>query len=168
MPPSKRVVKRPANRRLSDRERKLLEFLSEHPEATLEEAGRFAGYPEKNTAQRVYDNLQRAALREEMAKAMEEDDELSNAALRFKLKQGLKAKQKVRSFDRNGNPVAEFDDDDFVTRRSYLQLIGKWKGLEMERHEVSGPDGGAIPTESIDALKTLTKEELLKLIKATE
>jgi len=158
---------KPKKRRpLTARERKLVDFLALHPDATLTEAGKFAGYADKNTAQRVYDSLHRESVREEMQRAMEADQDLCNEMLRIRLKEGLRSKQKVRSFDKMGNLVEEFADDDMQTRRAYLQLIGRWKGLEAPTQtEISGPNGGPIPTESIEALRGLSKEDLVKLLK---
>lgn len=138
----------------------------EHPDATQKEIALAAGYKALCSVGNLINH--NASVREKMAEAMGLDPALCDEALRVKMKEGLNATVVERSFDRNGNHVETFDDVDYSTRRSYLQLAGKWRGLEMERHEVSGPNGQPLSVTPNEILKTLTREELDQIIKATE
>lgn len=147
---------------LKVRAAKIQEFLVEHPDATLDEAGRYAGF-EKRPGEQASHTLkawEQRSMQQEMARLMEEDEELSNQALIFKLREGLRSMQVSRSFDKSGNLAGTYSDPDMLTRARYLQMVGKWKGLELNKTELSGPGGGAIPVETTEALRSMSKEEL--------
>lgn len=151
-------------RRLTQKQRALIKFVTENPDATQDEIAAATGYCGQETVSKTLknENVQRR-----MAEAMERDPALCDEALREKIKEGLNATHK-QYFAFEGEVTDEKEDVDFATRKSYLHLAGRWKGLELERHEVSGPNGGPIPTGDIQALKGLSKDDLAKLIQATE
>lgn len=157
--------KRKRSRRLTPKQRRLIEFVTSHPNATQEEIATAVGYCAQSA---VSATLSKSNVQQKMAEALDKDPNLCDKVLLQKLKEGLEAQSVSRSFDRNGNLTGTFKDADFHARKSYLTLIGKWKGLEVIKQELSGPNGGPIELETIQALKSVTKTELLKIIAAAE
>lgn len=72
-----------------------------------------------------------------------------------------RALQEEVGYDANGEPL-QFESDLSAANRS-IELLGKIRGIFIDRQELTGKDGGAIKTESAD----LTDEELLRRIEAS-
>lgn len=164
-PPSKKAEPQKRRRRLTKKQRKLVRYAVAHPDATGRELAAGAGYSCQNTAMR---NLKSQSVQQRMSELMESDPALCDVALKMKLREGLNSTMKIRSFDKSGNKAEEFTDPDFNSRFAYLRLAGKWKGLEVNQTELSGPGGGAIPVESLALLAGLTMADLLKLLEVTK
>lgn len=158
------VVKKKRTR-LSKRRQKLVKYAVQHPDANGRELAAASGFSSQGSAMRA---LKSKSVQQRMSELMESDPALCDMALKMKLREGLNSTMKVRSFDKSGNKAEEFTDPDFNSRFAYLRLAGKWKGLEVNQTELSGPGGGAIPVESLALLAGLTMADLLKLLEVTK
>jgi len=150
-------------RRLSVKQKALVEFLLDNPNATLADAGRAAGFEGKHPEQAAHGALKSVSVQETMAAMMEADPLLNNTALLEKLKEGLSAKKKTYS-SHEGIITDSREDDDFGTRKEYLKLGLQVKGALINKQEISG---GKEPVKLVD-LSDVDPEALLKALKELE
>jgi signal recognition particle subunit SEC65 len=156
-------------RRLTPRQRAVLKFVTEHPDATLEEIGIACGLSEEYPRQAAYDALNSKGVKSRMEMLMDARPALKDEALLVKLEEGLEA-QETKFFAHEGEVVDERTTTDYPTRRGYLELALKLKGRMKEQREVSGPNGGPIPTAPaplLAALSGMSKAELMAVVRAT-
>jgi len=78
------------------------------------------------------------------------------AALRDNYERAMTA---VPVYDREGNPTGEYTYQGAVANRS-LELIGKHIGMFVERHEVTGKDGGPIQHEDVTVARDRLRHRL--------
>ena len=152
-------------KRLTKKQKALVKFVNENPDATQEQIKQATGYSAQSA---VSVALHRPNVQQRMAELMEKDPALCDEALIQKWKEGLDSKLVSRSFDRNGELTGTYKDLDMAVRKSYLALVGKWRGLEVIKQEISGPGGGPIDFQAHEAVKQLTKGDLLNLIRVTD
>jgi len=150
-------------RRLSERQRKLAEYLVENPDCTLKDAGLAAGYENKNPAASAYNALTRKSVQERIAELMDKDPELRDPALLERLKHGLDSKKKTYGIEK-GQILDERTDEDMPTRQQYLKLAFQLKGALVNKQEISGGDK---PVQMVD-LSFLKADQLLDLIEKTK
>lgn len=121
-------------RRLTEKEKKLIEERTKNPNATLRELGVKAGYSKRTPAQKAHRALNSPPVQESLRAAMERDPALCRTARLKKLKEGMSA-EKTQFFQSDGRVMDERTCVDFPTRKSYLELAGKLCGDLVEKHE---------------------------------
>lgn len=126
----KNKTKKSYRRKLSPRITKLIKILQHDPNLTLEEAGKRAGFKGKFVAQTASHSLHRTKARGIIIEEMDKFEKLGLPRLMAKLAEGLDA-EKTEFY--KGQAVA--DCIDYPTRKSYLELAGRWRKLETTEEE---------------------------------
>lgn len=135
---------------LTDKQRRLIEFLTEYPDATLREAGIAAGYSTTNSiaASSAAKALNSPNVQRRMQQLMDRDPALQDRALLARLKDGLGSDKKTyASF--NGQIMDERVDADMPTRKEYLKLALTVKGALVTKQEVTGNDGDPLTVKVV-------------------
>lgn len=150
---------------MTEKQRAVLNFLIDHPDATWHEVGMACGFKDAKKPGTAAALAARApSVQERLSELMDSDPDLRNEALLERLKEGLRASKKTYA-THEGIITDEKTDPDMPTRQNYLKLAFGVKGGLVQKQEISGP-GGA-PLAPVD-LSSLTKEQLLALIEATK
>lgn len=161
---------RPRRKRLTPNQRAVLKYVIAHPDATLDEIGRACNLSPSHPAGGAHGVLKSENVQQRLAALMDKRPALQDEALLIKLEEGLDSKRIDHVVSQRSGEVHTFEDKDMPTRRQYLDLACRLKGALKNQHEVSGPNGGPIPSSSstIPAVTALTKEQLIALAKATK
>ena len=108
-----------------------------------------AGYSPETAGQqgwRLLKNEQVRALVAELRKELAEASRLDALWVRERLRENVeRALQREAVLDNKGQPTGEYTYQGAVANKA-LELLGKDQGLFTDKHEISGPDAGAIPT----------------------
>lgn len=75
---------------------------------------------------------------------------LTDARLMQTINEGLQAKRLFLA-SYQGKFLDERKDDDHPTRSKYAELLGRMKGVFIDKHELTGKDGGDIVLEVVSA-----------------
>jgi phage terminase small subunit len=134
--------------------------------AAYQRAGyKAAGHAAEVNASRLLSNAEVQAAIKVGMEALAKRTELTQDWIVERLKENAaRAAQAVPVFDREGSPTGEYTYQGSVVNRA-LELLGKHKGMFVDRHEVTGKNGAPIPvatTHAIDLTK-LTAEQLAQL-----
>jgi len=91
----------------------------------------------------------------EILDAMGCDDTL----IAHKTLEGLYASRK-HFFSYEGRVTDERETDDYMTRAKYLELLARFKGKLIDKHEISGKDGGDLVLQVVPKLATKKNTDL--------
>lgn len=157
-------------RRITPKQRAVVEAFVKNPDITLREAGEKAGYS-ADPAVKAHRALSSVAVREAFLEAFRANPNLANSKLAQKIAEGLDATV-VKVFKGDEDTIIESKEYvDYPTRASYLALAAKLGGIEPNRVELTGANGAPLnpPAPALDAglqvlLAKLSKEELIAVL----
>lgn len=119
-----------------------------------------AGYSPETARQQGSRLLTNAYIRarvEELRKELAEASRIDALWIRERLRENVDRAMQLEEVQREGKPTGEYVYQGNVANKA-LELLGKDRGMFVEKHEVTGKDGGPIETrQSIDASKLSTE-----------
>ena len=149
--------------------RAVVKAMVDNPDITYKAAGLQAGATAQSAASQAYAALNSKAGQEMFRRAALQYEELRDNGIAQTLAEGMKSTV-TRYFAHEGQVIDERENVDFNARLSYTALVAKLRGLDPSANGKVEVEMNDVTPKApvVNALASLTREELLAFIAATD